>query len=180
MIAWLWKSCTVLPHQSLHLSMTEACVRTDPDITNWESCSCSPPVAKLERAGPVPHLASTIEPTLMVEAWVSQPQSCECGRPVPTICLSYLSVLCGIVRDFPLTPPHLLLPPTVERDQPQHSGNGSCYSARQHSRAPWRLELRVTQTQRYEQSSAVPIIHQTCSSMGRGKIPSPHLMPINF
>lgn len=105
------------------------------------------------------------------------------GEPAPKLwvwetCPHYLSVLswCGIVRDFPLTPPHLLLPPTVERDQPQHSGNGSCYSARQHSRAPWRLKLRVL----CEQSSAVPIIHQTCSSMGRGKIPSPHLMPINF
>lgn len=119
MMAWLWESCTVLPHQSLHLSVTEACVRTEPDITNWESCPCSPASCKTWESrpctSPSKHNRANTDGGGM-------------GEPAPKLwvwetCPHYLSVLswCGIVRDFPLTPPHLLLPPTVEKDQSQHS-----------------------------------------------------------
>ena len=49
----------------------------------------------LERAGPAPHLGSTLEPTLWAEVWVSQPLSCEQGRPVPITHLSGSSMGSG-------------------------------------------------------------------------------------
>lgn len=57
--------------------MTEADGRGDPVVINVGELSLTTPATALWRAGLTPHQGSTIEPTLSVEVWVSQPQSSE-------------------------------------------------------------------------------------------------------
>lgn len=55
-------------------------------------CPCSLPVGALRRAGPAPHLGSTIELVLDVEAADDLAQECECAEASPDSCL-----LCGSI-----------------------------------------------------------------------------------
>lgn len=81
--------------------MPEAGGITGPEITRVEKAVPAfllfpvapiPPAATRGRAGPAPHLGNTTEPTLLVEVWVSQPQSCKLGRAVPITHLSCTGV----------------------------------------------------------------------------------------
>lgn len=61
------------PH---YLSVPEPGVRTESEVTiTARELSLLPPTATFGRAGPVPHLGNTVQPTMLVKLWVNQTQT---------------------------------------------------------------------------------------------------------
>lgn len=80
-----------MPSPSLLLaSYSRQVSRAGQRLSEQESYFCSSPAAAFRRAGPVPHLSSTGQLTLLLGLGVSQTQGCTHGRASLASCL-----LCG-------------------------------------------------------------------------------------